>query len=221
MKANSKTAILIGATGLTGGLVLNALINDNRYHKIKLFSRSLVGISNPKIKEHLIDLLRLDEYASDFTGDEVFCCIGTTKKRTPNNETYRKIDYGIPVTAAKMAKSNGIESYIVISALGANAKSSVFYNKIKGEMEEAVLAQKIARTFILQPSLIGGDRTEKRTGEWIFKQVMKVVNILLVGYLKKYRSIEPITIARAMVWLANNEYSKVKIESDEIKTLVK
>ncbi|QXP56781.1 NAD(P)H-binding protein [Cellulophaga sp. HaHa_2_95] len=220
MKRKDKTAIILGATGLTGGLLLERLLHDERYEKIKLFSRSSVAIKNPKIEEHLVDLLALEEHTANFTADEVFCCIGTTKKKTPDNETYRKIDYGIPVAAAKAAKNNGINTFIVISALGASAKSNVFYNKVKGEMEEAVLEQEMTRTFILQPSLIGGDRTEKRTGEWLFKQVMKVVDVLLVGPLKKYRTIAPDTLAAAMIWLANNEYKEARIASDRIKTLV-
>ncbi|ADV48585.1 nucleoside-diphosphate-sugar epimerase [Cellulophaga algicola DSM 14237] len=220
MKTKDKTAIILGATGLTGGLLLDYLLKDDRYQKIKLFSRSSVGISHPKIEEHLIDLLSLEEHKEDFMADEVFCCIGTTKKKTPDNETYKKIDYGIPVTAAKVAKSNEVNTFIVISALGASAKSTVFYNTVKGEMEDAVLAQKFPRTFILQPSLIGGERTEKRTGEWIFKKVMKVLNMVLIGSLKKYRTIAPETIAAAMIWLANNDYSQTIIESDKIKALV-
>ncbi|WP_158974797.1 NAD(P)H-binding protein [Cellulophaga sp. L1A9] len=219
MKRKDKTAIILGATGLTGGLLLDRLLHDERYEKIKLFSRSSVKISNPKIEEHLIDLLKLEEHKANFTADEVFCCIGTTKKKTPDNEIYKKIDYGIPVAAAKVAKSNGVNTFIVISALGASAKSTVFYNKVKGEMEDAVLEQKFPKVFILQPSLIGGERLEKRTGEWIFKKVMKVVDLVLVGSLKKYRTIAPETIAEAMIWLANNEYAQTKIESDKIKAL--
>jgi uncharacterized protein YbjT (DUF2867 family) len=220
MKTKDKTAIILGATGLTGGLILKSLLLDDQYQKIKLFSRSSVGITAPKIEEFLIDLLCLEEHKDVFTADVVFCCIGTTKKKSPDKESYKKIDYGIPVAAAKIAKSNGITTFIVISALGANAKSTVFYNKVKGEMEDAVLEQEIPRTFILQPSLIGGDRAEKRGGEWVFKQVMKVVDILLVGSLKKYKTIAPETIAKAMLWLADNKYDQAKIESDKIKTLV-
>ena len=219
MKENGKTALILGATGLTGGILLRLLLENEAYDKVKLFSRTSIGFTHPKIEEHLIDLLHLNEYTSDFTADEVFCCIGTTKKKTPNNDTYRKIDYGIPLAAAKMAKCNEIKTYIVISALGANAKSSMFYNKIKGEMEDAVLAQGIARTFILQPALISGNREEKRAGEWLIKKIMKALDFLLIGSLRKYRVIAPTTIASAMIWLANNSYKEARIASDEIKKL--
>ncbi len=221
MKAEGKSAILLGATGLSGGKLLELLLKDERYAEIKLFSRSSVGISHPKIEEHIGDMLSLEQFKNSFNGDEVFCSIGTTKSKTPDKEFYKKIDYGIPKNAAQIANENEISTFIVISALGANAKSPLFYNRIKGQMEEAILESKIPKIHILQPSLIGGKREEMRTGEWIFKQLMKVANLVLVGPLEKYRSIHPETIAKAMVWLANNEYTDLRIPSDEIKNLVR
>lgn len=214
-----KTAILLGATGLTGGILLQKLLNDPRYGKIILFSRASVKIENNKIEEHLMDLFQLENYKEQFIADQVFCCIGTTKNRTPNQETYRRIDYGIPVTAAKLCKENGIATFAVISALGANPNSGMFYNKIKGEMERDVLAQKIKNTYIFQPSLIAGDREENRVFENLAKQAMKILNYALIGSLKKYRSIHPETIATAMLVVANKGYEKNIIESEEIKKI--
>lgn len=214
-----KTAIVLGATGLTGGELLNRLLKDERYEKIKLFSRSTTGLKSAKIEEHLIDLFELDQYAEDFKADEVHCCIGTTQARTPDDEIYRKIDYGIPVTAAQLAKENGIERFLVISSLGADADSKFFYNRTKGEMERDVLAQGIAETYIFQPSLIAGKRKEKRPFEAAWKKVMSVGNHLLVGPLKKYKSIHAGLIADAMIYVANNKYSATRIESDEIREI--
>lgn len=211
-----KTAILLGATGLTGSTLLEKLLDDDRYSKIKLFSRSPIGVKNDKIEEHLIDLFELEKYETEFTGDEVHCCIGTTQAKTPDEETYHKIDYGIPVAAAKLAKKNNIRAFLVISALGADPESKFFYNRTKGEMEKDVLAQNIAETYIFQPSLIGGKREEKRPFEAAWKQVMKLGDHLLVGPLKKYRSIHPATIADAMIYVANHKYAATKIESREI-----
>ncbi|WP_209401487.1 NAD(P)H-binding protein [Pseudozobellia sp. WGM2] len=219
MKETEKTAIILGATGLTGGKLLELLLSDDRYSKVKLFSRSSVGFEHPKLEEHLGDLLNLSSFKNELKADEVFCCIGTTKSKTPNKEVYEKIDYGIPVTAARLCKENKISTFVVISALGANAQSKIFYNRMKGQMEDAVLEQRIENTYILQPSLIGGKRKEKRLGELIFKQVMKLANLVLVGGLEKYRSIEPGTIAECMLWLANNTYETNRIESDKIKEL--
>ncbi|HET8886565.1 MAG TPA: NAD(P)H-binding protein, partial [Salinimicrobium sp.] len=169
-----KTAIIIGSTGLTGSILLEKLLQDVRYGNIKLFSRSSVGIENAKIEEHLVNLFELEKYKELFTADEVFCCIGTTQKRTPDKTTYHKIDYGIPVNAAKLAKENGISTFLVISALGANPESRFFYNRTKGEMERDVLKQKIPQTYFFQPSLIAGDRKENRPFEYAWKKVMKL-----------------------------------------------
>ncbi len=216
-----KTAIILGATGLTGGILLQKLIQDDRYEKIKLFSRKSVNISHPKIEEHLIDMLKLRDSAQDFTADEVFCCIGTTNAKTPDKDLYHKIDYGIPVSAARLCKTNKIKTLVVISALGADAESRVFYNRTKGEMEKAVLEFDIPKTHILQPSLIGGKRVEKRSGEYFFKVLMKIFNPLLIGPLKKYRTIHPETIVSAMIWLANNDFEEKRVLSDKIKAIVK
>ncbi len=214
-----KTPILLGATGLTGGILLQKLLNDPTYEKIILFSRSPVAVKNEKIEEHLIDMFRLDEYTELFKADVVFCCIGTTKSKTPDKDTYRKIDFGIPVTAARLCKENGINTFLVISALGADENSSVFYNKVKGEMEEAVLSHNIENTYVFQPSLISGDREEKRFFENLAKNAMKVFNFLMLGPLKKYRAIHPETIAKAMLIVAKQGYVKNRIESDEIKKI--
>lgn len=204
---------------MTGGILLQKLLKDPRYEKIIIFSRKKVGVKNSKIEEHLVDLLRLEEQKERFKANEVFCCIGTTQKKTPDEKTYRSIDYGIPVMAAKMAKQNGIAKFLVISALGANERSKLFYNKTKGEMERDVLAEEIPETYIFQPALIAGDREEKRLFEKISKEVMKVIDPLLTGRLKKYRSIHPGIIAEAMLKVANNGYPEKVIPSDKIKTI--
>ena len=214
-----KTAILLGATGLTGSHLLNMLLNDSRYEKVKVFSRSSVGFTHEKLEEHLVDLLKLEDYKDSFNADEVYCCIGTTKSKTPDKETYKKIDFGIPVSAAKLCRENKIPTFLVISALGADSNSSIFYNKVKGEMQHQVLEQGIKNTYIFQPSLIAGNREEERFFEKLGIKGMKVFNNLLIGSFKKYRSIHPETIAKAMHVCANSGYPKILIESDEIQAL--
>lgn len=212
-----KTAIILGATGLTGGILLEKLLEDDTYDKIKLFSRSSVGINSPKIEEFIIDMFQLETHSETFKADVVFCCIGTTKSKTPNKDTYKKIDYGIPVAAAKLAKQNDIKTFIVISALGASENSNVFYNKTKGEMQRDVLLQKIKNTYILQPSLIVGDRNESRFGENLAEVFMKVFGFLIPA---KYKMIEAETIAEAMRVLSKDGYSEKIITSDKIKEIV-
>ncbi len=211
-----KTAIILGATGLTGGILLEKLLKDASFEKIKLFSRSSVKNNSPKIEEHLIDMFHLEDHSEAFKADVVFCCIGTTKANTPDKETYKKIDYGIPVTASKLAKQNEVKTFVVISAMGADADSSIFYNKTKGEMQRDVINKNIENTYVLQPSLIFGDREEKRFGEKVAISFMKIFGFLIP---KKYKMIKAETIADAMVVLAKEGFSQQQITSDEIKQI--
>jgi len=215
----SKTAIIIGATGLTGGILLKNLIADPSYEKIKLFSRSAVKNTSLKIEEYIIDLFKIGEYKDQFVGDEVFCCIGTTSAKTKDKELYRAIDYGIPVTAAKLAIENNIKTFLVISSMGANVSSSIFYNKTKGEMERDVLELNIKNTFILRPSLIGGKRHEFRMGERISKGLMSFLSPLFLGALKKYKIISPENIVACMQNLVKNEVQQTLFSSDKIVTI--
>ena len=214
-----KTAIILGASGLTGKLLLNRLLEDEAYTRVKIITRRSLDLVHPKLKEFIGDLLSLEEFKKDFTGDEVFCCIGTTAKKTKDKIIYRKIDFGIPASAASLAKANGIKSFLVISALGANADSNIFYNKTKGEMEQAVLSLEIANTYILRPSLINGKRDEDRLGEKIGSIIMKVLSPFLLGKWKKYRAIEAETIANALHALAQAKPDYKIIESDKIQEI--
>jgi uncharacterized protein YbjT (DUF2867 family) len=213
---NNRTAIVLGATGLTGSLLVKRLIDDDRYATIKLFSRNSSSAESSKIEEFKGDLLKIERFKNDFRGDVVFCCIGTTKAKTKDKEKYKAIDYGIPLSAAKLAKENNINTIIIISALGANAKSSIFYNRTKGEMERDVLAHEIAHTHILQPSLITGNRNEQRRMEKIGASIFKVLGFLLIGPLKKYRAIEADSIAEAMINIDQRKPSEQIFESDKI-----
>lgn len=217
----AKTAIILGATGLSGSILLEKLLTDRRYEKVKLFSRRPTAINHEKIEEHLLDLFELQKMQDQFYADDVFCCIGSTKKKTPDETLYRKVDVGIPTEAARLAKKNGINTFIVVSALGADKHSRFFYNRLKGEMEEAILKFDIPNTYVLQPSLIMGERKEKRWFESVWKKLMKAADFLLIGSLKKYRSIHADTIATAMIYLANQKksHTKSRIESDVIKRI--
>jgi uncharacterized protein YbjT (DUF2867 family) len=215
-----KTAIILGATGLTGNTILQKLIEDQRYVSIKLFSRSKIDGLPKKVTQYIGDILNLEQFKAEFTADEVYCCIGTTTKKTPNKELYKSIDYGIPLAAAKLAKENNIPTLLVISAMGANKNSKVFYNKTKGEMEYDVLQQNIKHTFILRPSLIGGERKENRLLEKIGITIFKVIEPLYIGQLKKYKIISAKSIAKAMIILANNtSITEVIITSNDIKQI--
>ncbi len=211
-----KTAIVLGATGLTGHLLLGRLLDDPRYATVLAFTRSGLDERNSKLKVRNIDLLGLSAYSNEFLADEVYCCIGTTKAQTPDREVYRSIDFGIPVAAARLCLENQIPTLIIISAMGSNPKSRIFYNRIKGEMEAEVIRTGVHKTHILRPSLITGKRKEKRFGEWLARQAMDVLHLVLAGSLKKYRSVAAEDIAISMIWLANNEWENIRIRSEEI-----
>jgi uncharacterized protein YbjT (DUF2867 family) len=214
-----KTAIILGATGLTGGILLQKLIEDESYTTIKLFSRKKIEGLPSKVQQFVGNILELKNFKKEFKANQVFCCIGTTAKKTPNKELYKRIDFGIPVTAAKLSKENNIPTFLVVSSIGANPKSSVFYSKTKGEMEQEVLQQNIPNTYILQPSIIGGNRKETRIAEKIGLTVFKLIQPLFIGNLKKYKITEAEHIAQTMINLANSTSKEQIITSEQIALL--
>jgi len=216
-----RTAIVLGATGLTGSLLVNRLLSDEHFSKVIVLVRSQFNLSHPKLIIEQINFLKLFDYQEQFVGDVLFCCIGTTKAKTPDKNLYRQIDYDIPVNAAKICEINNISNFIVMSSMGANVNSSVFYSKLKGEMEQAVLNTKVKNIYILRPSLISGNRKEFRWFELIAKAAMTVLNLLLVGSFKKYRSIKAETIANAMIALDLKGSAVRIIESEQIKKIAK
>lgn len=217
----NKRAIVFGSTGLTGGILVELLLNDSRYSSVLVINRKPLSIKHQKLHEELVDFDELDRYEHLLKGEEVFCCIGTTKAKTPNESKYRQIDFDIPVTIAKMAASRSISTLVVMSSMGANSKSSVFYSRLKGEMEEAVRSNGIKNTIIIRPSLISGKRNEKRFGESVVKKLMNLINPLLIGSLKAYRSISPDSIAKAMIYLANHPSGTVVVSSDQLQQIAK
>jgi len=216
-----KTAIIVGATGLTGSLLLELLLEDARYKTVKVFTRTPLTFRHPKIVNFTGDLLALENFEKDFLADEVFCCIGTTAKKTPDKELYRKIDFGIPVKAAQLCKKNNIPGFVVVSSLGADAKSSIFYSRTKGEMEEAVLGIKLPYTYILRPSLIIGNRKEKRMAEGLASSFFKIAAPIMTGPLKKYAPNKATDIAKAMLAVANDKPLKFFILAEEIEAATK
>ena len=216
-----KTALLFGASGLVGSHVLNQLISNNNYSKIKLFVRSSINISDPKIEIIQTDFNNLENHREDIKGDDCFFCIGTTKKNSPDKNEYQRIELNIPKQVAQIAKSNNIKSYFFVSSGYANSKSSGDYLKYKGLVEEEILNLGFSKTGILRPSFILGNRKEFRLGEKIGIIIFKLLNPLFVGPLRKMRSIHSETIAIAMIKLANENIDQKIFESDQISDLVK
>lgn len=213
------TAIIIGATGLTGGVLLNQLLENSRYDKVVTLSRKRIENNHLKHKNYIVDLFDTTTYEEQLKGDHLFICTGTTQAKTPDKETYYKIEHDLPLQVAEVALKNGVEKVVAISALGANPDSRFIYNRGKGAMERDIEALGFTESYFVQPALIGGDREEKRSFESAWKKFQKIIDPLLIGFLKKYRTIEPKTIAKAMIYIAVNGYDKVRIESDELKEI--
>ena len=160
-----KTALLFGSSGLVGSHLLNLLIKDTNYSKIKLFVRSDTEISDPKVEIIKTDFNSLKNHKEGIKGDDCFFCIGTTKKNSPDKDEYKRVELEIPKEVAKIAKSNLVNSFIFVSALYANPKSSGDYLRFKGLVEEELKELNFSKLAILRPSFLIGDRKEKRVGE--------------------------------------------------------
>jgi len=211
-----KTALLFGSSGLVGSHLLNQLIKDTNYFKIKLFVRSVPEISDPKVEVIKTNFNSLENHKEDIKGDDCFFCIGTTKKNSPDKGDYRKVELDIPKEIAQIAKSNLVNSFIFVSALYANPESSGDYVRYKGLVEEELKELNFPKLVLMRPSFLMGDRKEKRVGEKIGIFVFKLLSPLLLGPLKKMKPIHSETVARAMIIIIQNDIQKTTFESNEI-----
>ena len=211
-----KTALLFGSSGLVGGHLLNQLIKDTNYSKIKLFVRSDPEISNPKVEVIKTDFNNLENHKEDIKGDDCFVCIGTTKKNSPDKDDYRRVELDIPKEIAKIAKSNLVNSFIFVSALYANPKSSGDYVRFKGLVEEELKELNFPKLGIMRPSFLIGNRKEKRASETIGIFVFKLLSPLLLGPLKKMKPIHSETVAKAMIAVIQKDIQQTIFESNEI-----
>jgi len=215
-----KTALLFGASGLVGGHVLNQLISNNNYSKIKLFVRSSINISDPKIEIIQTDFNNLENHREDIKGDDCFFCIGTTKKNSPDKNEYKRVELEVPKQIAQIAKSNLVNSFVFISSGYADPKSSGDYLKFKGEVEEELKRLNFPKLGIMRPSFLLGDRKEKRIGEKIGIFIFKLLSPLFLGPLKKMKPIHSTTVAKAMIAITQNGSSKTIFESNEISEII-
>lgn len=216
-----QTAVVIGGTGFIGELLLNELLCDQEFTSVRALVRRRVGAPHPKLEAQLVDFDDPDDFKQKLgKADCLFCCVGTTQKKVKGNKTaYRKADLDIPLHAAQFAKEAGFKSFLLVSSVGANAKSGNFYLKLKGEVENAVEAAGVFSLHIFQPSMLMGDRGEFRFGEKIGKIFMKIVSFLLTGSRRKYRGINGRIVAKAMVEAAklDGEGKHVYLYDDMIR----
>ena len=216
-----KTALIFGSSGLIGNHLLSVILQNNDYNHIKLFVRSESKNNNSKVEIVQTDFTNLEKYKDLIVGDDCFFCIGTTKKNTPDKNEYRRIEYNIPLSVAKIAKFNLVKSFIYVYSLGANASSSGPYLKNKGQVEEELNNLDFSKLAIIRPSILLGKRKEHRLGESIGVYVMQKLSPFFLGKLKKYKPIQAQYVAKAMVVIAKNNYKKKIFESDQLEMLGK
>jgi uncharacterized protein YbjT (DUF2867 family) len=215
-----RTAVVLGATGLVGGHCLELLLRDGAWNRVTVLARRSLGRVHPRLEERVADFERLAEHAGAFAAEDVFCCLGTTIKQAGSREAFSRVDHDYVLHSARLAHEQGARRFLLVSALGADAGSRVFYNRVKGEAERDVLALAFEGVALLRPSLLLGRRSEHRAGEAFAQKAAPLLSPLLSGPLRKYRPIPAATVARAMVRLAKERVTGVRVvENDEIATL--
>jgi uncharacterized protein YbjT (DUF2867 family) len=194
-----RTALVAGCTGLIGSQLLKLLLSDQRYSKVIAISRHPLE-PEPKLVTIVTDFAGIGRFSGELIADDVFCCLGTTMKQAKSKEAFRQIDFEYPVLLAKIVRQNGAKQFLLVSALGANADSVIFYNKIKGQTEDAILKTGFDSVFIARPSLLTGPRVENRPTEQAAIKVYKILNFIIP---RKFKAIESVRVARALNVLAS------------------
>lgn len=219
MNSKQKTAILIGATGLVGSKILSQLLESDNYESVKVFHRRSTGVTHPKLEEHVIDFDDIENWKEKLTGYVLFSALGTTLKTAGSKEAQYKVDFTYQFEVAKYASENGVSDYGLVSSAGADHESSNFYQKMKGELDEAVQKLDFEKVVIVRPSILDGDRKESRLGEKIALPLMKI--FCKIPGLKKYHPIKDEVVAKALInGTEKRSNSKKSIyELDEVKKL--
>jgi len=212
-----KAALLVGATGLVGSHLLRRLLAHPAYTRVSVWTRREVPLRDPKLTQALVDFERLREQALD--AQDVYVALGTTIKKAGSQQAFYRVDHDYPLQLARLAREHGAQRFLMVSALGADAKSRVFYNRVKGETEDAIRRLELRKVWFFRPSLLVGERQEYRPAEKLGWLLGRLVAPLLVGPSRKYRPIEADAVAAAMVYAATHELPPGVVESDEIARL--
>jgi uncharacterized protein YbjT (DUF2867 family) len=209
-----KTALIAGATGLIGQQLLQLLIESPLYEKVIAITRQDLAI-HPKLVQIKMEFGNITEKSGVLKADDVFCCLGTTMAKAGSKEKFRQVDFYYPYLLAKTTHAAGARQYLIVSSLGANKTSSIFYNEVKGEVEEAVASVGFETVHIFRPSLLLGPRSEKRSGEDTAKLFYRIFGFLIP---EKYKAISSTKVAKAMVHFATQDKKGTFIhESGELQ----
>ena len=217
---SSASALLVGASGLVGRHLLQLLLHESMYERIAVLVRKPLAVSHTRLTQHVVDFDRLDHQKEIIRADDVFCCLGTTIRAAGSQEAFRKVDFTYVVQTAALASKNGTRQFLMVSSLGANVGSKIFYSRVKGEVEQAVSKLPFVGIYIFRPSMLLGERAESRPGEKAGIAVMKLFSFAMIGAWKKYRPIHAQIVANAMIRVASTGLQGVNIfESDRMQIL--
>lgn len=205
----NKTALLVGNTGLTGKYCEEYLWDHSAYTKLVTFARKPVKVRGKEHIHHVIDFTELSKYRKLFFGDDLFLCLGTTMDKAGSKEAFYQVDYTMNYEIAEISSANKVRQLMLVSAVGADPDSMFFYNRVKGELEEAVKELNFWATHIFQPSLIMGDRNEKRPLESVAQSIMGGAGKIFGSLLHKYQPVEARKLAKALVVKAQSLQSGV------------
>jgi len=211
----NKTALLSGATGLIGSALLPMLLASDRYARVVVVGRRAVALNHPKLSQVITDLGRLDAVAAELRADDVYCCLGTTIKQAGSQAAFYQVDFKYVVALARLSAAGGAAQFLVVSSLGADAGSGIYYSRVKGEMEQAVRALSFRALHIFRPSLLLGERAQPRLGERVAAFGLALFRPLLVGNLRQYRPVTVVAVAQAMLAAATTEVSGARVHSSE------
>ncbi|WP_157986302.1 NAD(P)H-binding protein [Chitinophaga alhagiae] len=194
-----KTAIVTGASGLIGNLLVQALLQDGTFDRVRAIVRKPLLLEHPRLENAVVSFEDTGALEKALQGDVLFCCIGTTIKTAGSQAVFAAVDFGIPVNTGRIALQNGVSQYHLVSAVGANARSSNFYLRTKGQTEDALIQMGFPSLFIYRPSLLLGNRKEVRFGEQVAQVLMPAFNFFMKGRLRKYKPVKAETVAAAMI----------------------
>jgi uncharacterized protein YbjT (DUF2867 family) len=204
----SRSLVLLGASGLVGGRLFRRAVLDSGYSRLTVLTRRPLALEGEKVREVVVDFDHPETFREHLVADDLFCCLGTTIKKAGSEAAFRRVDFEVPVAVAREAREAGASQFLIVTAVGADARSRVFYSRVKGEVEAALRALNFPRGLkVFRPSIIVGERSERRPAERAAMALMRATRPLFLGGLARYRAIDADDIAAAMLAAARLESS--------------